>query len=137
MKKINQVTISTVFILLVTVILNPAFAVQPPEADLTGDSVDKYSIPATPNNNEASTSQALFVVEESVFHRFIERGKANLSSIRQQLSFVFAKYSEVPGELAKSVYQLTEGRGAGYLAKMILLFLLLIAIGVGAEKFSI
>jgi len=135
MNKINQKTISTVFILLIAIFLNPAFAAQPTEPGLSEDSVDKYLIPTTQSANEASTSQAVFIVEESVFHRFIERGKAGLSSIGQRLSFVFAKYAEVPGELAKAVDQLTGGRGAGYLAKMILLFLVLIAIGIGAEKF--
>jgi len=47
---------------------------------------------------------------------------------------VFAKYAEVPVELVKALDQLTGGRGPGYLVIIILLFLLLIAIGICAEK---
>ena len=78
--------------------------------------------------------QTKYLVEESVFHRFIKHGKGLLSLVGQRLRFVFAKYAEVPSALVKALDQLTGGRGPGYLAKIIFLFLLLIAIGVGVEK---
>jgi small-conductance mechanosensitive channel len=135
MKIINQKTVSTVFILIFTLMLGTASAVQTNETVLADDSVVKRSKESTQVSKETSKSHTKYLVEESVFHRFIKRGKGHLSLIGQRLSFVFTKYAEVPSELAKALDQLTGGRGPGYLAKIMLLFLLLIAVGIGAEKF--
>ena len=134
MKIINQRLISTVFVFLFTILLTQAFATQTNTAGLTDVTADKRSTAIAQVSNETTTSQAMFLVQESTFHRFIERGKGHLSSIGQRIKFVFAKYDEIPAQLFKAVDQLTGGRGAGYLVKMILLFLLLIASGAGAEK---
>jgi len=47
---------------------------------------------------------------------------------------VFSNYSEAPSEIVKALNHLTGGKGMGYLAKIFLLFLLLIAIGFGVER---
>ena len=135
MKIINQKMISTAFILIFTLMLGTAAAIQPNETVLADNSADKLSAGSTLVSKETTTSQSKYLVEKSVFHQFIKRGKGHLSLIGQRLRFVFAKYAEVPAELVKALDQLTGGRGPGYLVKIILLFLLLIAIGVGAEKF--
>ena len=134
METINQKIVLTVFILTVTLLMGSATVIQASETVLADDSAGKLSIEPTQVSKETSISQTKFLVEESVFHRFIKRGKGHLSIIWQQMSFVFAKYSEVPAESVKALDHLTVGRGGGYLAKIILLFLLLIAIGIGAEK---
>jgi hypothetical protein len=90
MKIINQKMISTAFILIFTLMLGTASAIQPNETVFADDSADKLSAESTLVSKETSTSQTKYIVEESVFHRFIKRGKAHLSLIGQRLSFVFA-----------------------------------------------
>ena len=135
MKIVNPKMISTAFVLIFTLMLGTAAAIQTSETVLADDAADKLPAESKPASKEALTSQTNYFVEESAFHRFIKRGKGHLALIGKRLSFVFAKYAEIPAELVKALGQLTGGRGPGYLVKIILLFLLLIASGIGAEKF--
>jgi len=111
-----------------------AFAVLTNLTELADDSVANHLTDSPQVSNKTSNLQTKYLVEESVFHRFIKHGKGLLSLVGQRLRFVFAKYAEVPSALVKALDQLTDGRGLGYLAKIIFLFLLLIAIGFGVEK---
>jgi hypothetical protein len=114
--------------------LGTAAAVQTNLTELADDSVANRLTKSVQVSKETSNLQTKYLVEESVFHRFIKHGKGLLSLVGQRLRFVFAKYAEVPSALVKALDQLTDGRGLGYLAKIIFLFLLLIAIGFGVEK---
>ena len=134
MKSINQKTVSIVGILIFTLMVGTAFAVQTNLTELADDSVANHLTDSPQVSNKTSNLQTKYLVEESVFHRFIKHGKGLLSLVGQRLRFVFAKYAEVPSALVKALDQLTDGRGPGYLAKIILLFLLLIAVGFGAVR---
>ena len=135
MKGVNQKTILFVGILIFTLMLGTAAAGQTNLTVSADNSIANGLTKSVQVSKETSNLQTKYLVEESVFHRFIKRGKDLLSLVGKRLRFVFAKYAEVPSALAKSLDQLTDGRGPGYLAKIILLFLLLIAVGFGAEKF--
>ncbi len=134
MKIVNQKTILSVGVLIFTLMLGTAAAVQTNLTGLADNSVADRLTESALVSKKTSNLQTKHLVEESVFHRFIKRSKDLLSIIGQRLHFVFAKYAEVPSALAKSLDQLTDGRGLGNLAKIILLFLLLVAVGFGAEK---
>ena len=134
MKNINHRMIPTVFLLLFASILNPAFGAQTNEAGLIDDAADKPSTALVQDLKKIPTAEAKTLFEESYFHRFIERAKNNLSTIGQRLTFVISKYAEIPAELAKALNHLNGGKGLGHLVKIILLFMLLIAIGFGAER---
>ena len=134
MKIISIKLISTVLVIFFTVTLGTASGDQ---ANETAATVDNVSRAVAESNRISTTSTGLqfeLGVEESAFHRFIKSGKGYLSATGQRLGFVFAKYTEVPAELAKSLNQLAGGRSLGYLFKILLLFLLLLVIGIGAEK---
>jgi Fe2+ transport system protein B len=114
--------------------LGTAAGIQPDVTELTDNSVDNRLTESVQVSKKTSNLQTKYLVEESAFHRFVKRGKGLLALVGQRLSFVFAKYAEVPSALDKAFDRLTGGRGPGYLVKIILLFLLLIAIGFGVEK---
>jgi len=76
------------------------------------------------------------LIEESAFSQFFKDAKAKLDTFGQQLTFVFSNYPAVPSEIAKSINDLTGGEGFGQLMKILLLFLLPIAIGFGIEKMA-
>ena len=126
----NQKMISTAFILIFTLMMGTASGIQTNETALADDRAGMLSAESRLISQETLTSRTSYFVEESVFHRFLKRGKGHLSLIGQRLSFVFAKYVEVPAELVKALDQLTGGKSPGYLVKIIFLFLLLIAIGI-------
>ncbi len=134
MKVINLKAVPTVFILIFTLMLGTAAAVQTNVTAFADNSVANRLTESFQVSKETSNLQTKYLVEESVFHRVIKHGKGYLSLVGQRLRFVFAKYTEVPSALDKALDRLTGGRGPGYLAKIILLFLLLIAIGFGVEK---
>ena len=90
MKIINQTTLSAVFVLIFTLMLSAAPAVQTNETVFADDSVVKGLTASTQISKKTSKLQTINLVEESVFHRFIKRGKGYLSLIGQRLSFVFA-----------------------------------------------
>jgi hypothetical protein len=126
--------ITTVFLLLFASITGTGFGAQTNEAGLIDDSADKPSTALVQDLKKISPAESKNIFEESYFHRFIERAKDNLSTVGQRLAFVISKYSEIPSELAKALNYFTGGRGLGNLAKIILQFVLLIAIGFGAER---
>ena len=74
------------------------------------------------------------LIEDSIFHQFIQRGKDNLRGFGQKLAAVYANYPNVPSEISGSIRNLTDGKGFGELVKITLLFLLLIASGFGIES---
>ena len=74
------------------------------------------------------------LAEESVFHRIFMRGKGSLNGFGKQLAAVYSNYPAVPSEIVKSINDLTAGKGFGELAKISLLFLLLLLIGFGVES---
>ena len=83
----------------------------------------------TPPDTEKS-----FLIKESAFREFFKRGKDKLKLFGQKLTFVFSTYAEIPSEVARALNHLTGGRGPGHLAEVFLLFLLMLAVGVGVEK---
>jgi len=134
MKKTNHRMIATVFLLLFTIFLNPAFAAQTNEAGLIDDAADKSSTALVQDLKKIPKADTQTLFEGTYFHRFIERAKNNLSTIGQRLTFVISKYSQIPSEISKALNHLNGGKGLGHLVKIILLFILLIAIGYGAER---
>ena len=134
MKLFNIKLLCTILVLFIIVTVGSASGDQTSKTAATGDPADR----AVPESNQISAAatglQFDLGVEESAFHRFIKRGKGYLSATGQRLSFVLAKYTEVTAELAKSLNQLAGSRSLGYLFKILLLFLLLLVIGIGAEK---
>ena len=73
-------------------------------------------------------------MEQSAFNHFFKGAKSHLNAFGHQLTFVFSNYSAAPSEIVKAVDHLTGGKGTGNLMKILLLFLLPIAIGFGVEK---
>ncbi len=134
MKKINQRIIATVFLLIFSIILSAASAAQTNETGLIDDSANKPSTAFAQDSIGITNTETKYLIENSAFHRFIKRAKDNLSIFGQRLTFVLAKYSEAPSELVKALNHLIGGKGLGHLAKIILLFVLLIAIGFGVER---
>ena len=134
MKKIYQMIIPTVFLLLFASILSTAFGAQTNEVGLIDGAADKPSTALVQDLKQISKAETKTLFEESYFHRFIERANNNLSIIGHRLTFVISKYSEIPSELAIALKHLNGGRGLGNLVKILLLFMLLIAIGFGAER---
>jgi len=134
MKKTNHRIIPFVILLLLASILNPAFGAQTNAAGLIDEAANKPSTALVQDLKKISTAEAKTLFEETYFHRFIEGAKNNLSIIGQRLTFVMSKYAEIPAELAKALKNLSSGNGLGHLVKIILLFMLLIAIGFGAER---
>ncbi len=76
------------------------------------------------------------LMEGSAFHRLVQRGKASLAVLRQQVASVYSNYPNVPSEVVQSIQHLTNGKGFRELAKISLLFLLLLAVGFGAETIA-
>ncbi len=134
MNKIKHKIITTVFLLLFASFAGTAFGAQTNEAGLIDVTTDKPSTALVQDLKKISKAETKTLFEESYFHRFIERAKDNLSVIGQRLTFVVSKYSEIPAELAKALNHLNGDKGLGHLVKIMLLFMLLIAIGFGAER---
>ncbi|MCP4627794.1 MAG: mechanosensitive ion channel [bacterium] len=134
MNKIKPRMITTVFLLLLACISGTAFGAQTNEAGLIDAAADKPSTALVQDLKKIPKADTKTLFEESYFHRFIERAKDNLSIIGQRLTFVISKYSEIPSESAKALNHLNDGKGLGHLVKIMLLFMLLIAIGFGAER---
>ena len=134
MKLISIKLISTVLVIFLTVTLGTASGDQAAKTSATLDTVDRVVAGSNQLSTASSGSQFKLGVEESAFHRFIKSGKGYLSATGQRLGFVFAKYTEVPAELIKSLNQLAGGNDLKYLFKILVLFLLLLVIGIGAEK---
>ncbi len=134
MKKTNQWIIPTVILLLFAALLNTAFGAQTNEAGLNDDAANKPSTALVQDLKKISAAEAKTLFEDSYFHRFMEGAKNNLSTTGQQLTAVISQYSEIPSELASALKNLSDGKGPGHLVKIILLFMLLIAIGFGAER---
>ena len=96
--------------------------------------------PATAAKGETLTpsdTQKSFLIKESAFREFFKRGKDKLKTFGQKLTFVFSNYAEIPSEIARALNHLTGGKGPGHLAEVFLLFLLMLGVGVGVEKFLI
>ena len=85
MKIVNPKMISTAFVLIFTLMLGTAAAIQTSETVLADDSADKLPAESRPASKEVLTSRTNYFVEESVFHRFIKRGKGHLALIGQRL----------------------------------------------------
>ncbi len=134
MKLFNIKLFSANLAVFLIVTLGSASGAQTSKSAATGDNVDRTVAESNQISAAATGSQFELGMEESAFHRFIMSGKVYLTATGQRLSFVFAKYTEVPADLIKSLNQLAGGKGLNYLLKILLLFLLLIGIGIGAEK---
>ncbi|MBT8368572.1 MAG: mechanosensitive ion channel family protein [Deltaproteobacteria bacterium] len=134
MKKIIKGMISAVCLTMYIFLLGNAFAAQTDQTGLVDDSAKKPSTALAQDSKEISKTEKKNLMAESAFHRFIKRAKGNLTLFGQRLAFVFSSYSEAPAEMVKALNHLTGRRGLGHLAKLFLLFLLLIAIGFGMER---
>jgi len=123
----------TVFILLFAFPSGLGFAAQANEPAKVEDSGTPS--PSTYEKVAVSLSGSVKkdLIEDSAFHQFIQRGKDNLGGFGQQLAFVYSNYPNVTSEIVNSIHHLTGGKGFGELARITLLFLLLIAVGFGAE----
>lgn len=134
MKNINLRMILTVFLLLFAATLSTAFGTRTHAAGLIDDAADKPSTALVQDLKKISKAETKTLFEESYFHRFIQRAKNSLSIFGQRITFVASKYSEIPAELATALNHLKGGKGSGHLVKIMLLFMLLIAVGFGAER---
>lgn len=134
MKKFNQTLTITVFLLFFTSLLGIAFGAETNETVPIDDAAEKPSTALVQDLKKIPTADAETLFKESYFHRFIERGKDNLSTIGQRLTSVISKYAEIPAEVTQALNNLNGGKGYGHFVKIILLFMLLLGIGFGAER---
>ena len=134
MKKINQTLIITGFLVFFASVLSGAFGAETNETVPIDDAAEKPATALVQDLKKIPAANTETLYKESFFHRFIERSKDNLSIIGQRLTFVISKYAEIPAELNQALNNLNGGKGLGHLAKIILLFMLLIGIGFGAER---
>ena len=121
-------------LLIFTIILNPALAARANETGSIDGVADKPSTAFAQDLTGIPNTETKSLIEQSAFHRYIKGAKYHLSVFGQQLAFVLSKYSEAPEQLVKALNNLIGGRGMGHLAKILLLFMLLIAIGFGVER---
>lgn len=131
-KHIRELSIA-VFILVAAFPLGIGFAAQANEPAKVDNSAARSSSTYEKVALSLTGSENKDLLEDSAFHRFIQRGKDNFGGLGQQLAFVYSNYPNVTSEIVKSIHHLTGGKGFGELAKISLLFLLLIAVGLGAE----
>ena len=134
MKKISPRMISTVSIIFLAIIFCPALAAQTNDPGPIAESSDKPSATFAQDLKINPDAGPKYLIEDSVFHRFIQQVKGYLSQFGQQLRFVLSNYSEVPVQVGKALNDLAGGRGTGQLAKIFLLFGLLITVGYGVER---
>ncbi len=135
MKTTAQKMLLAFFFIILSILFVTAFGAQADEKGTVDNLVQNSSAVAKQETQTQSGTENNSYVEESAFHRFFKRAKDNLNLFAQQLTFVFSNYSEAPSEIVKALNHVTGGRGMGHLTKIALLFLLLIAIGFGVEKF--
>ena len=134
MKKISPKMISTVSLIIFTIIMCPALAAQADGPGSIAESAQKPSTAFAQDLKIKPDAESNLLIEESVFHRFIQQIKGHLSQFGQQLRFLLSNYSEVPVQVGKALDDFAGGRGTGQLAKIFFLFGLLIAVGYGVER---
>ena len=134
MKGIVQGLSITVFLLIFFILLSTVFAAQTTETGLIDKSANMPSTISGQVSDGITNPGNTYINGESAFHRFFKRAKGNLSALGQRLTYVFSNYSKAPSEIVKALNHLSGGKGIGHLMKLSILFLLLIAIGFGAEK---
>ncbi len=121
------------FFLILSILIVTTFAAWADETGTVDSFVHNSSAVAKQNTRAPSDTEKNSLMEESALHRFFKPAKDNLSVFAQRLTFVYSNYSEAPSQIGKALNHLTGEMGMGHLTKLLLLFLLLIAIGFGAE----
>ncbi len=134
MKRIVRELSITVFLLIFFIVLSTVYAAQATETGLIDKSANMPSTMSRQISEGITNPGNTNIIEESAFHRFFKRAKGNLRVFGQRLTYVFSNYAKTPSEIAKALNHLSDGKGIGHLMKLSILFLLLIAIGFGAEK---
>ena len=133
MKKLIRGLSTAVFIIVFTFPLGLGLAAEADETIKVDNSAAKSSSAYDKVVLSLTISKNIDLIEGSTFHRFIQLGKDSLGVFGQQLAAVYANYPNVFPEINRSIRDLTDGKGFGELAKITLLFLLLIAAGFAVE----
>ena len=134
MKKLIRGLSTAVFIIVFTFPLGLGLAAEADESIKVDNSTAKSSSAYEKVALSLTGSENIDLIEGSTFHRFIQLGKDSLGVFGQQLAAVYANYPNVFPEINRSIRDLTDGKGFGGLAKITLLFLLLIAAAFGIES---
>ena len=122
------------FIIIFSIFFVTTFGAWADEKGTVDNLAQNSSAVPKQNTRAPSDTEKNSLMEESAFHRFFLPAKDNLNLFAQRLTFVYSNYSAAPSEIGKALNHLTGGKGIGHLTKLSFLFLLLIAIGFGAEK---
>ena len=126
--------IAAFFLITFSILILATLRAGATESGTADNIVQNPAIAAKGDELTPSESEKSFLFMESAFREFFKHGKDKLKLFGSKLTAVFTNYPKIPSEIIKALNHLTGERGLGHLAKVFLLFLLMLAIGFGVEK---